>query len=579
MSGAVRILVVGPVNGDINQFIKKVSAINAKNGPFTMLLVAGDFFHEYSLSSDHAKQLLANNISLPCPTYIMEARLPFPDKVKEAIESTGEVCCNLFALERAGITTTAEGLKIASVFGTATQEEIDNMTATAPTSGVDILITYDYPEKVTTESYKGNPSPGSRAMSRIAAAFQPKYHFACHPSTFYEREPYSNPSANHVARFLSLGAFGNTAKDRWFYAMNLIPISKNDTKQPAPPNTTSCPYSAETRKRPPQDSSAEVPSSYFYEGGQGRQQSADKTKDGWEGWDGAPQQQRTYFCRTCGAKNSHKTHECTDEDATARQALRKQVDSRSADLCWFCLSNPNLEKHLIVHIGDDAYITLPKGALVENGGHLILLPIGHYPSSSGIRHLSGDERQDADKAMAEVGRFKTALRSIYKEKGDLLVFFEIYPGESGRLQHMHIQAVAVPSALTTNLRKAFNVDSENAGLRPVPDIPQDVSTPYLHVDLDGETLIFAPDKTTMAKWAQAQERATLQGSRLHRNDRFNLQLGRAVLAHSLNLKNRVDWKNCVVPVQEETKQADEIKACISDSISEMLAELTSSSSA
>ena len=71
--------------------------------------------------------------------------------------------------------------------------------------------------------------------------------------------------------------------------------------------------------------------------------------------------------------------------------------------CWFCLSSPEVEKHLVVSVGDhvnlspiqkclqffarififsfffQCYIALPKGTLVPE--HVLILPIGHYQSS------------------------------------------------------------------------------------------------------------------------------------------------------------------------------------------------------
>ena len=125
-------LVVGAVNGEVKKFVNKMTTINSKNGPFTMLLVAGDFFGTSALSED-AKDLLANHITgvslqgsalvkeggvvgrfslvtfhmyaqaivfliVPCPTYILQGRKAFPAEVQQALEATGEVCANLFAL-------------------------------------------------------------------------------------------------------------------------------------------------------------------------------------------------------------------------------------------------------------------------------------------------------------------------------------------------------------------------------------------------------------------------------------------------------------------------------------------------
>lgn len=38
------------------------------------------------------------------------------------------------------------------------------------------------------------------------------YHFAGSEGVFYAREPYSNPNAAHITRFIGLGAVGNDKK-------------------------------------------------------------------------------------------------------------------------------------------------------------------------------------------------------------------------------------------------------------------------------------------------------------------------------------------------------------------------------
>ena len=52
---------------------------------------------------------------------------------------------------------------------------------------------------------------------------------------------------------------------------------------------------------------------------------------------------------------------------------------------WFCLSNPKVTKHLIVAIGQESYVTLPKGQLipttaahVAQGGSKPLVPGGGH---------------------------------------------------------------------------------------------------------------------------------------------------------------------------------------------------------
>lgn len=48
---------------------------------------------------------------------------------------------------------------------------------------------------------------------------------------------------------------------------------------------------------------------------------------------------------------------------------RKRVESR----CWFCLSSPDVESHLIFSIGEGYYCALAKGPLVPN--HVLVVQI------------------------------------------------------------------------------------------------------------------------------------------------------------------------------------------------------------
>lgn len=42
--------------------------------------------------------------------------------------------------------------------------------------------------------------------------------------------------------------------------------------------------------------------------------------------------------------------------------------------CWFCLSNVDVEKHLVVSVGDVCYAAMPKGPLADD--HVMVLSIG-----------------------------------------------------------------------------------------------------------------------------------------------------------------------------------------------------------
>lgn len=132
-------------------------------------------------------------------------------------------------------------------------------------------------------------------------------------------------------------------------------------------------------------------------------------------------------------------------------ALRKPRELGPAE-CWFCLSNPKVTKHLIVSIGTETYTTLPKGqlpptvqpgklvqnkitgvpelpagaseekgpkSLVPGGGHVLVIPISHYPTLAAI------PKEDAGPIKEEIDRTKEALKKTYAEYGCVPVAFEV----------------------------------------------------------------------------------------------------------------------------------------------------------
>lgn len=46
--------------------------------------------------------------------------------------------------------------------------------------------------------------------------------------------------------------------------------------------------------------------------------------------------------------------------------------------CWFCLSSPEVEKHLVVAVSDCCYLALAKGGL--SPFHALILPVGKFDS-------------------------------------------------------------------------------------------------------------------------------------------------------------------------------------------------------
>jgi Protein similar to CwfJ C-terminus 1 len=54
----------------------------------------------------------------------------------------------------------------------------------------------------------------------------------------------------------------------------------------------------------------------------------------------------------------------------------KQYPADGRSECWFCMASAEFEEHLVVVIGDESYIAMPKGGLVPD--HTLIIPIAHH---------------------------------------------------------------------------------------------------------------------------------------------------------------------------------------------------------
>ena len=76
---------------------------------------------------------------------------------------------------------------------------------------------------------------------------------------------------------------------------------------------------------------------------------------------------------------------CLSQLSQCTVSLTTLAYRAAAEDCWFCLSNPQVTKHLIASIGSETYLTLPKGQLIDTsdaescrvpgGGHCLIIPV------------------------------------------------------------------------------------------------------------------------------------------------------------------------------------------------------------
>ena len=73
-----------------------------------------------------------------------------------------------------------------------------------------------------------------------------------------------------------------------------------------------------------------------------------------------------YICRAC-QQPGHLIRDCP---------LRRSMKGEDVvERCWFCLANPSVRKHLIVEIGEEAYLARPRDPIDDD--HCLIIPIEH----------------------------------------------------------------------------------------------------------------------------------------------------------------------------------------------------------
>ena len=194
--------------------------------------------------------------------------------------------------------------------------------------------------------------------------------------------------------------------------------------------------------------------------------------------------------------------------------------------CWFCLANPQVEKHLVVSVGAECYLALAKGGLTPD--HVLIVPLGHFASTGAL----------PAEAKAELARYKEALRKAFAAAGKAPLFFEV----NTRSPHTHVQVIPVPADKAAAVGQALETQAGKLGFQfqgqePAGDGPQG-SFFRAELPADGRVL-YHP---------------------IGQNDRFPIQMGRHTMAHLLEMPQRADWKACVKSADDEKADAAAFRA-------------------
>ncbi|GAQ77685.1 hypothetical protein KFL_000020470 [Klebsormidium nitens] len=579
---APRVLLSGSPLGRLTTLFKRVAAVNKSNGPFDLLLCVGQFFpSQGGDASAEVAEYLGGRKVVPLPTYFI-GDYGFGSEIVQAkmAESSGsgpvEICPNLYFLGRAGIAELS-GLRVAflageydpfsyragagsdaSVPSSQRHQDFEALAALANDNErpVDFLLTNEWPRGILEGVDKAEApagldpvAVGSPVAAELAKDLKPRYHIAGTEDVFFARAPYRNRGpSQHVSRFIGLARVGNDKKQKYLHALNPTPSSQLSPADlaAAPPNTTPSPYEPQPSTSQPaaQNSKPPVPGSVLStgepEGGQyWRWQEQPNKRQRTDGGDKVCFDFQKGRCER-GDKCRYR-HDLSGAGPTGRGSESggpsKGPPGPPAP-CWFCLSSPDVETHLVISIAEHSYVALAKGPLIP--GHVLVLPIEHHPS---LAALPPD-------VYAEMMRYKDALQKCFAAQNRASICFERYL-QLRAGTHAHLQVCPISRSAADKARLHYESAAEKNGFRlvPVPAEEGANGAEQLRNAVGGPGNYFMvelPDETRLLHAIKPGEK-------------LPMQFGREVLADLRGTPERADWRACKLTTEEETEMADAFK--------------------
>eukprot|EP00644_Phytophthora_capsici_P017468 jgi/Phyca11/530534/estExt2_fgenesh1_pm.C_PHYCAscaffold_670017 len=579
-----KVLLCGAVQGHWELLFERARKLNAavKDKPFEALVCVGRCF---PLPVEY---LSGGEKQTPLPTYFLpahEVARSWQEDAKQteifdqlnAVEQLSEpveVGKGFFCLAGAGVATIA-GLKVAYVSGTEThgQEEekgtlltyskasvnalVQKLLASDDQGDVDFLFTAEYPSSfqlLLPEQQLPHGLQalrGSTAIKEMMQQVHPKYHITSRGGdgtrgdVFYQRLPYVSEimgtGRKQLTRLIGLSGV-NKIKDKtrkYLHALQVVPFAQQsaDERQHVdiPAGTTQNPYlhamldEATSRTGEPDAKRRKIDS-----GGLSAEQIEQLTAKSQGGG-------QFFYDQRLALKGQRKGGLVPGQQQQRNN--RPIVEDRTE--CWFCLSTPTLERHLIVSIGQEAYLAMPKGAIC--GDHLLIVPIAHEASTLKL----------SDDTWREMERFKAALRRYFASQDKEMVVIDRNVATLGAT-HCHLQVVGVPKEKAVDACRVFETEGEKYHVKfqelQVSDEKANASTGPLELlqqQTDGKSFLYAelPD-------GEGGTKQLLH----HVEGKHYVQFGRHAASCLLEMPRHANWKFCVVPKPEEEKLTQTFKS-------------------
>lgn len=214
--------------------------------------------------------------------------------------------------------------------------------------------------------------------------------------------------------------------------------------------------------------------------------------------------------------------------------------------CFFCLSNPNLESHMVVAIGTQSYLAVAKGPMplpqrpLDISGHAIIIPIDHVPTLQ----PELEQRQEMDK-------FLRSLAEAFLSQKFAMVSFEISRPDN---VHIHIQLMPVP---LENVNATFDRALEERTRQNNQRAERNQELHFTDHQEEVEKITKSGNFIRFIVFGEQEPRSVV--AQLDPEKPVDLQFPRRVLAFHLKCPKRTYWNRCTQTKGQESGECDRFK--------------------